>query len=238
MKYWILFLLVGSLFNTSAQDLTVSPEILEELETVQLKTETDTFLLRVAYPKNYETAKTYKCFLGLSGGTQSREIVDYCYAAWFRSGYFQNYITIMPVVEQGDTVNLKDYDRAKIADLLKAINERFKLESNWLIAGTSNGGEAAFRFVDAFPERFEGLITAPGLFGASIVPDERWEHLSVIMAYGTKDHPDWIKGTKACAKQLKKIVKSIKVVPLKDQGHILPVSFNADKMYDPYFLPE
>jgi predicted esterase len=165
------------------------------------------------------------------------KVVNYCYPAWFRSGYFKNYITVLPVVvEEHDTTNIKDYSIERIENLLNVINETFPLEEQWIIGGTSNGGVAAFNFVAAFPSRFEGIITAPGIISEDIIPNDEWSHLKVVMAYGDQDAVDWIKDVKSSAKRIKKIVKSLVVVPLKGQGHILPIKFNVDKMYDPYFI--
>lgn len=220
---------------TFAQDLTVPEEILKELKTVVVSTPEDTFMYRVAYPANYNPEKEYKCFIGLSGGEQSLKIVNYCYAAWFRSGYFKDYITVLPVVEH-DTINFKDYKPERIERLLNSINEEFRIKPGYLIAGTSNGGVAAFNFVAAFPDRFEGIITAPGMLDSAIEPSEKWSHLKVILAYGEVDADLWVKGSKTTAKRLKKAVKSVQLVKLTEQGHILPIKFNVDKMYDPYFL--
>ena len=233
-RFILLFFLCINIHASKAQDLSVSEEILNELETVILYSEVDTFTFRVAFPKNYDPKKEYKCFLGLSGGNQSLKIVNYCYAAWFRSGYFVDYITVLPVVT--DTLNFRDYSNEKIEGLLKIINKNYRVNPKWLIAGTSNGGVAAFNFVAAFPEKFEGIIVAPGKISDAIQPTEKWSHLKVILACGDKDDPKWIKATKKSAKKIKKIVRSVKLVPLKGQGHILPIKFNADKMYDPYFL--
>jgi predicted esterase len=232
------FLLYSFLFSNSSvwsQDLTVPQEILDELKTVVLTTEEDTFMFRVALPDNYDQSKTYKCFIGLSGGDQTIEKVNYCYAAWFRSGYFNKYITLLPLVHK-ETINFKDYSKEQIEDLLNAINEAYILDPKWLIAGTSDGGIAAFNFVAAFPERFEGIITAPGILNDSITPNSDWNHLKVILAYGELDDKKWIKGAKTTAKRLKKSVASVTLVKLTSQGHILPIKFNADKMYDPYFV--
>jgi len=232
-RFIFLTVLLG--FGTAkAQNLTVPEEILNELETVVIRTEQDTFMFRIALPDNYDKSKTYKCFIGLSGGDQTVEQVDYCYAAWFRSGYFNQYITILPVA--ADSINFKDYPADRIERLLSAINERFDTEPEWLIAGTSNGGIAAFNFVASSPSRFQGIITAPGMLASTIHPTAEWSHLNVILAYGQLDDKIWIKGVKAAAKQLKKSVSTLTIVPLKGQGHILPIEFNADKMYDPYFL--
>jgi hypothetical protein len=237
MRSLIVLIAMVSFQNVWSQDLTVSEEILSELETVQIQVDTNVYTFRVAYPANYDSEKEYKCFLGLSGGDQSLKIVNYCYAAWFRSGYFKDYITILPVVDPKEgTVNFMDYGPPRIEQLLEGVNENFRLKPEWLIAGTSNGGKAAFNFVAAFPGRFEGVIVAPGQVIEAHEPNELWSHLKVIIAYGSDDSKSWIKKSKDSAKLLKKVVKSVQLVPLEGQGHILTVSFNADKMYDPYFL--
>jgi predicted esterase len=217
------------------QNLSVPEEILAELETVEIETPTDTITLRVSYPDNYDESKSYKCFLGLSGGEQNMKIVNYCYAAWFRSGYFNDYITVLPVVQR-DTIQFADYSKERILNMIHAINERFKVAEKWLIAGTSNGGNAAFRFINAQPDRFEGIIAAPGTLDSTVSPNSSWSHLKVLMCYGELDDKSWIKSVKDSYKSLKKTVSKIELIKLEDQGHILPISFNADKMYDPYFL--
>ena len=235
MPRLILFIAFISIQFCWSQDLTVSEEILEELETVVVKSDGQEYTFRVAYPKNYNPEQEYSCFIGLAGGGQSLEIVNYCYAAWFRSGYFDDYFTVLPVMTN-DSLNLKNFDLDQIDGMLTAINENFLVKPNWIIGGTSNGGVAAFNFVAAFPNRFEGVIVAPGTLSESIIPNTEWSHLTVILAYGDEDADSWIKAVKSSAKKLKKSVKSLSIVPLKGQGHILPIHFNADKMYDPYFL--
>ncbi|MFT5819379.1 MAG: putative esterase [Crocinitomix sp.] len=239
MRSLILCIAFLSFQHVWSQDLSISEEILSELETVEVQSDSTKYTFRVAYPDNYNPDKEYKCFLGLSGGNQSMKIVNYCYAAWFRSGYFKDYITILPVVNPAhDTANLSEYGLPKIEFLLDAINENFRLKPKWIIAGTSNGGIAAFNFVAGFPEHFEGIIVAPGLVTPEMETSALWNHLKVIIAYGTEDSKGWIKASKKSAKLLKKTVKSVQLIPLKGQGHILPVTFNVDKMYDPYFLGE
>jgi predicted esterase len=233
-----LLVLMGFIFSMvgRAQDSGIPSEILNELETILIETKEDTFMCRVVYPANYNPEKEYKCFLGLAGGKQSLADVNYSYAAWFRSGYFKDYLTILPVA-QSDSNNFKNYTSAEINSLLAAINEKFRLSPTWLIGGTSNGGVAAFNFVAAFPDRFEGIIVAPGYLPNNVQVTEKWSHLKVVLAYGKLDADFWIKSTKTTAKRLKKTVKSLIIAPLEEQGHVLEIKFNADKMYDPYFIP-
>jgi len=237
MRSLILLLAIIGFQNVWSQDLAVSEEILSELTTVQFEADTNLYSFRVAYPANYDSEKEYKCFLGLSGGGQSMKIVNYCYAAWFRSGYFKDYITVLPVVDPADdTTNFMDYGLERIKEILDVVNENFRVKPAWLIAGTSNGGVAAFNFITAFHDRFEGLIVAPGKLSEDVEITEAWSHLKVVVAYGDQDSKSWIKASKTVAKRLKKVVSSVMLIPLKGQGHILPVTFNVDKMYDPYFL--
>ena len=109
MKSFLAFLLLFLTLQSSAQNLTVPENILSELTTVTalLPGTTDSVQFRVAYPANYQATEQYRILLGLSGGNQSEKIVNYCYAAWFRSQHFSNYLTIMPVAPEGS--NLRDF---------------------------------------------------------------------------------------------------------------------------------
>lgn len=235
MKRLFLFCILALGYNAISQNLKVSEEILDELKTVTLHTELDTFTLQVKYPKGYNPEQSYNVFLGLSGGDQSLKVVNYCYAAWFRSGYFNDYITIMPVVDR-DTINFKSFKNEEVEDLLNGISKEFNTKPNWLIAGTSNGGEAALNFVEVDPYRFAGVIVAPGKLGDKIIPTETWQHLKVIFAYGEKDDKEWYASAKEDVKRLKKKVKEVHLIKMEGQGHILTIAYNADKLYDAYFL--
>lgn len=230
----VVFLL--SFLPLYSQDLTVPQEILDRLETKVVYTAHDTFTFRVAYPLTYEPTKTYDCFLGFSGGTQTMEIVNYCYAAWFQSGYFADYITLLPVNTDSDSTSFLDYKPKRIDRMLTAIQENFPLNSKWILGGTSNGGIGAFDILNRHPELFKAVILAPGVMEEDFVIQEDWSRIDFILAYGDKDKKEWIKNTKKTAKRLKSKAKSVRVVALKDQGHILPIRFNVDRIYDVYFL--
>ena len=221
-----------------AQDLSVPEDILGKLTTEVVITETDTFIFRVAYPDGYSADKEYDCMVGISGGNQSMKIVNYCYAAWFQSGYFKDHITILPVNRDSSKTNFSDYTPDRLQSMISAIHSFFPVKSDWMIVGTSNGGTCAFDMVALDPTLFKAIIVAPGYLEEDKVVDENWQHLDVILAYGEKDRPEWIKKAKETAKRLKKSVKSVQRVALQDQGHILPIWFNVDKFYDPYFLME
>lgn len=237
MKQFSLLLLFLNGILAYSQDLTVPEEILERLETKVVTTPRDTFTFRVAYPQNYNAEESYECYLGLSGGTQSLKIVNYCYAAWFQSGYFANYITILPVNTYSDSTSFLDYDPKRMERMMLAIEQNFPLNNKkWIVGGTSNGGIAAFDLVQANPNRFKAVIVAPGMIEEETAIKGDWSHIDVILAYGDQDKKEWIKMSKQTGKRLKKIARSVQIVALTDQGHILPISFNVDRIYDNYFL--
>ena len=109
----VLFILfITFSFGIFAQDLSIPDNVKAELQTKQYIKEKDTFNFQVVYPKNFDSSKKYPIYLALSGGNQSLDIVNYCYAAWFKSSYFDDYITVLPLAKKGS--NLKDYTREDI----------------------------------------------------------------------------------------------------------------------------
>lgn len=219
---------ISSLF---AQDLTVPDAILKEMKTEVFVGE-DSLVCRVVYPENYNAKKSYPVLLGLSGGGQSEKIVNYCYAAWFKSALLKDYITIMPQSKAAE--NLREASPEKIQDILEIIQSNFKTKKGeWIIAGTSNGGLATFKFVAANPALYEGIIVMPGGIGA-VEADKSWNHLKVILAYGDQDSEGWIIAATATEERLKDHVKEVVLMPLKGQGHLLPIDFDIDMVYRKY----
>jgi len=236
MKNTLLLLVLFCFFpvNIWAQDLTVPPNILAELTSKTATTTAGERLFKIVYPTNYDPVKKYPVLLGLSGGGQSEKVVNYCYAAWFRSDYFKEYLTILPV--NTTQKNLKDYTKEDILQLLTVIETNFSVtDEPWLIAGTSNGGFATFNFLSARPSRFEGAIVIPGSIGEQVVINDAWKHLKVIVAYGDEDNESWIKSAATTSGKLTPHVKSVQTIVLKGQGHILPIDFDIDVIYSAYF---
>lgn len=238
MKNRILLSLFITIFTTviSAQSLTVADSILSEIQTKTIvdSNKEDTLVFKIAYPTNYDSTKTYPVLLGLSGGNQNEAIVNYCYAAWFRSDYFHNHITIMPVNSKGK--NLLHYTQEEIVNVLNAIKNNFQTTANnWIIVGTSNGGRATFNFIAQEPALFEGGILIPGSIGKTVEINKDWSHMKFVLAYGEKDSEGWIKGTEYTKEVLTKYTPKIETIVLKGQGHILPIEYNLDFVYQQYF---
>lgn len=239
MKSILLFLSILTLTTLQcfSQDLTVPEDILKELHLVTVPGTTETesaFAFKVVYPENYDPEKTYPVLLGLSGGGQSEKIVDYCYAAWFRSSYFKNHLSIFPISPEGK--NLRTYSGEEITALVAAINRQYKVTpNNWIIVGTSNGGVATFNFLANSPERYAGAIVIPGVLREEVEINEQWKHLKVLLAYGEKDDANWIEHTKTTEERLTNRVSKVSSMVLEGQGHILPIDFDIDQVYKVYF---
>ena len=194
-------------------------------------TKTDTVELQIVFPKDYDSTTNYPVYLALSGGNQSIDIVNYCYAAWFESSYFNNSITILPIAKKNS--NLKNYTTSEIDNILKSIALNFKVTDNsWILGGTSNGGRAAFNFLNLHPTLFNTVIVMPGIINKSNTINSNISHVRFLLAYGTNDDKDWIKGTKRSKRLLKNKAHSVKIIPLKGMGHIFPISFDVNLIYD------
>ena len=118
-----------------------------------------------------------------------------------------------------------------IADIMK--NQKVT-NSNWIVAGTSMGGLAAYNFASARPELFEGIITFPGGSGSNKVSDQ-WKNYRILLAAGEFDEEDWLSLNKNTKEKLKENVKSVDTFIIKGQGHIISPEYDIDKVYSKYF---
>jgi len=215
-------------------DLSVPQEILDELKTETIDMGAGTFTFKVRYPDNYNPTKSYPVYLCFGGGNQNENIVNYCYAAWFRSPQVSNYITILPVAEKGHS--LSQYEVRDFNLMLVAIRANYNATgSGWLIGGTSNGGIAAFNLLAVAPELFSGALLMPGSVNDEIETGDAWKHLKFLLVYGKQDDKDWIDAAAAAEKKLAPFVSIIKTMPLKGQGHILPIEYDMEPVYTRFF---
>lgn len=220
--------------HSFGQDLTVPDSILKELSTSVFVIEKDTICFKYVFPENYDSTKTYPVMLGLSGGNQSEFIVDYCYASWFKSEYFKEYFTILPVNVLGK--NLRSLNDDEIFRMIQAILENFNVTNDsWILSGTSNGGVAGYNFVAHSPKLFHGIITVPGSASDTLTFNQNWSHLHVLNAVGQDDSEGWKSAVLSTSDSLKSKVKVNDLITLKGVGHILPLSFEIDKVYERYF---
>ena len=207
-------------FGSYGQKFNVPDSILNGVESRQFEyTRTAKFRYKIVYPKNYNDSTRYNVFLGLSGGNANEKIVNYCYYTLFDSAYFDNYITVLPLGPAGRP--LSELDSSEIDHLITEVMNNFKVTNhNWIVAGTSMGGLAAYNFASARPELFEGIITFPGGLGSNEV-SEKWKNYKIILAGGELDEEDWLELNKSTMQKLKGSVKNVDVFILEGQGHII-----------------
>ena len=89
MKYCLLSMILLFFTTSFGQDLRIPDSISKEMTSLELSFEGQSRLFKVVMPMDYDSTKSYPVFLGLSGGNQTKRIVDYCYAAWFRNDVFK-----------------------------------------------------------------------------------------------------------------------------------------------------
>ena len=229
-------ILLSLCFGSYGQKFEVPDSILNDLESKQFEyTYTAEFNYKIVYPKNYNDSTRYKVFLGLSGGNATEKIVNYCYYTLFDSKYLDNYITVLPLGPLGK--NLSELNSSEINHLITDLRKNLKVTNqNWIVAGTSMGGLAAYNFASARPELFEGIITFPGGLGTNEV-SEQWKNYKILLAGGELDEADWVKLNNSTMTKLKGNVKDVEVFIIEGQGHIISPEYNIDKVYSKYFTP-
>ncbi len=232
LTYCIIIIFLS--LNSYGQKFEVPDSILNDVKSRQFEyTHTASFNYKIVYPTNYDSLKSYRVILGLSGGNANEKIVNYCYYTLFDSKYLDDYITIMPLGPSGRPLSEMDSDEINllVADVIK--NQKVTT-NNWIVAGTSMGGLAAYNFASARPELFEGIITFPGGLGDNKVLEE-WKHYNILLAGGELDEVDWINSNNKTKLKLEGKVKNVELFTIEGQGHIISPDYDIDKVYSKYF---
>lgn len=235
LKYILPLLVVfcSQFVIAQSEELGVPIEIKNELELKKVVHREVEFQYKVHYPKNYSKHKKYKVYLGLSGGNQFPKVVDYCYYAWFRSTYFEDYIIVLPINTEEES--LRDYGNEEILSFLEAIIKTENVtDHGWVLGGTSNGGMAAFNFLNIYPELFSGVILMPGALDNQEEVLKEWKKIQFLLAYGEKDI-GWDAMSKATYNHLKKTVKEIDMYIMREQEHVLTPEYDIDQVYKAFF---
>jgi hypothetical protein len=238
-KYIIITLIVVLSMNqyssfAQTPDMSVPDSIMAELTNKVLSLGGSLKMeYKVVYPANYDSTKTYPMMLGLSGGDQNEDIVNYCYYAWFRSDYFNDYISIIPLAPKG-----QNFLYMNTILVNKFFSEIVKVEnisdSNWVMVGTSNGGAAAFNFLKLNVAPFSKLAVIPGELQKVVSSSEGWGHLDVVLALGSEDKK-WKPYTDKTYLRLKPVVKSVEKVVMEGEGHLVSADYDMDIVYKVLF---
>ena len=187
----------------------------------------------VLFPENYSDENQYPVFIGLSGGGQSHAIVQFSAVAYFNSEFFKDYIRIIPI--NSNNHNFKDYSSDDIKDFIEGIRNYFNVtNSNWAIAGVSNGGKAAFNFVAQNPLLYLYAASFPGgIFENE--PNKEWSHLRIVLANGKKDGDSWLLESKATYEKLLPLVSSIEIMVISGQNHTISETYDINQIYSKLF---
>jgi len=223
-------------FSSNGQKFEVPDSILIGVESRQFEyTATVKFKYKIVFPIDYDRSTSYKVLIGLSGGNANEQIVNFCYYTLFDSKYFENYITILPLGPSERPLSEMDSTEINllISDIMKNQNVT---NHNWILAGTSMGGLAAYNFASERPELFEGIITFPGGLGSNEVSD-KWKNYKILLAGGEYDEADWVSLNNSTRSKLEGNVKSIEVFTIEGEGHIISPAYDIDKIYSKYFTP-
>lgn len=187
----------------------------------------------VLFPENYSDEDRYPVFIGISGGEQTPGIVQFSASTYFNSAFFKDYIRIIPI--NANNHNFKDYTSDQIREFIEGIRDYFNVtDSNWAIAGVSNGGKAAFNFVAQNPSLYLYVAVFPGgTFENS--PNKEWSHLKIVLANGEKDGDSWLLESKATYEKLLSVVSSIEIMVIPGQKHIISETYDMDQIYSRLF---
>jgi len=187
----------------------------------------------VHFPENYSDENEYPVFIGISGGEQSPGMVEFSASTYFNSAFFKNYISIVPI--NTNHHNFKDYSPDDVKNFIEGIRDYFNVtNSNWAIAGVSNGGKAAFNFVAQDPLLFLYVAVFPGgIFENK--PNKEWSHLHVVLANGKKDGHSWLSESETTYQKLLSVVSSIEIMVISGQSHIITKEYDINLVYSKLF---
>ena len=224
----LLCFLVLTISEMTAQLPNVPENIKAELEIKQIEVDGRNYPYAVDYPENYDPQVQYEAMVCLGGGSFSTEIAYYYHYCYAPRASFKDFIKIYLISPRHKSV--LSFDKTDWVQLIPGIERAENLKpDNWVISGASNGGIATYDLIAALPDKFMGFITIPGSMGSHAFLKE-WVNYKVLMVYMEND-PGWTESTKRDFKKLKQHIDAIDIYEIKDQGHILPPSFDIEPIY-------
>ena len=139
----------------------------------------------------------------------------------------------MPINTEEES--LRDYGNEEILEFYDMLIDHENVSKNkWILGGTSNGGVAAFNFLTAYSDFFEGAILMPGMISNKAIIPKYWSGLKIVLAYGEKDEA-WKKLSNEAFVHLNHTVKDVQLYEMKGQGHLVIPDYSIDNVYKQYF---
>lgn len=184
----------------------------------------------VAHPAQPDAKTSTVIFL--PGGPGSRDIGSFIYANYLQNGNKANqYRLVVPYSAAGDFPSEADRTTMILDEVLAC----FGGDPNHVhLAGTSNGGVAAYAQMIAHGDRFVSLLGCPGLFDKSVTDDQLkmvFAGKPVFNGVGGLD-TQWGPPVKATNTRLTGLGITSQYVEFPGQMHIVNSSFDPSIFFD------
>jgi predicted esterase len=168
------------------------------------------------------------------GADGSRDITtDFIWPLWLANGARLDELRVLiPYTSDGDITD----ETARFAEVAAEALQCFGGDPSHVhLAGTSNGGLAAFRAMLEHPEPFATLLGAPGAFEVPPSDEALRQALqgkSVLLCVGELDDRSWRGAASSLNARLLQLGIDSALRELPGQGHILEASFDESLFFD------
>lgn len=175
--------------------------------------------------------------LFVPGGAGIRDHAMPTFERWLSKGKGREQVWLLvPYTQDGD---LSDEGERVQTALRRVIDERASERSPVHLAGTSNGGRSAFRWLLEQPERYTSFLGAPAL----PAPDPGDEALGnalaqkrVLLAVGSEDG-GWLEESRSLEARLGALGIDCQLMVFEGEGHILSEEFDESVFFE-FWLAE
>ncbi|MFZ2874111.1 MAG: alpha/beta family hydrolase [Phycisphaerales bacterium] len=174
-------------------------------------------------PEGYDPVRAWPTLLVLPPGDQSEEMVGRCLAMyWKAEAAKRGWVVVCPAAPAGRS--FVDSGAGLVGELLDEVAKTVRSENGLVhIAGSSNGGRAAFRAALDAPGRYASLTGLPGVPPAAsdYARLDRLKNVPTALLVGQGDNDYWVTESKRTSEQVRALGGecSLRVVP--GQAHVL-----------------
>lgn len=166
-----------------------------------------------------EGSQRHPVVMALPWGAGSAELVEgFIFQYWLTEAPARGYYVVSPEI-RGPT--LEGTGGQILPALFEWMETELSVDTEQIVlVGASNGGRGAFFAALAAPDRFQAILTLPGMYRGPVAPLARLSGIPIWMLVGERD-TDWVTGTRETVLALESqgITAEVDVVP--GQGHVL-----------------
>ncbi|MEM9069778.1 MAG: hypothetical protein AAGE52_14795 [Myxococcota bacterium] len=169
-------------------------------------------------PDECEQPGACPVLIALPGGAQNENLMEESLRPWAQSLHDHQWIVLSPIAD--DALFFEGGERL-LPPFLDRMAERYLTsDGRFLLFGVSNGGLSAFRIATLEPERFRGVVVAPGF--ARTDDQARLRALRetpVVLFVGERDR--WLQPTEVTYRSLREagVPTTLRILP--NRGHNL-----------------